>query len=360
MQTDQTPPITSQPRAATMPWKRWLGLCARPACRPGEVTRAVADSRKRNGGANGHSPSKPDAPAPVALSENARVILEQRYLRKDDDGKPTETPEGLFRRVAQAIAEGEDEPDRQQWEERFYHLLASLRFLPNSPTLVNAGTGRGCLSACFVVSPEDNMRSIMQVATDAAMIEKWGGGIGFGLSKLRPKSDKISTTHGESCGPIAVMKLYSAVGATLTQGAFRLGAHMGQLRDSHPDIREFIHCKDGDDTLQNFNISVQITDEFMRAVEEDREWGARQSPRRGRRPYQRSGRHGPRPGAVGGDRRVGLEDGRSGRRLHGQGVGDRAKSPAWPDRDVKPLWRGVPGGPRQLLSGLDKPRQARG
>ena len=150
--------------------------------------------------------------------------------------------------------------------------MASLRFLPNSPTLVNAGTGRGCLSACFVVSPEDTMESIMEVAHDAAMIEKWGGGIGFGFSRLRPKSDRISTTHGEACGPIAVMKLYSSVGATLTQGAFRLGAHMGQLRDSHPDVREFIHCKDGDDTLQNFNISVQVTDAFMQAVAADAEW----------------------------------------------------------------------------------------
>ena len=156
---------------------------------------------------------------------------------------------------------------------RFYDLMTSLKFLPNSPTLVNAGTGgRGCLSACFVVSPEDNMTSIMQVATDAAMIEKWGGGIGFGFSRLRPKSDRIATTHGEACGPIAVMKLYSSVGATLTQGAFRLGAHMGQLNISHPDIQEFIHCKDNDDTLANFNISVQITDDFMRAVDNDEDW----------------------------------------------------------------------------------------
>ncbi|MCH9038772.1 MAG: adenosylcobalamin-dependent ribonucleoside-diphosphate reductase, partial [Chloroflexi bacterium] len=108
--------------------------------------------------------------------------------------------------------------------------------------------------------------------SDAAMIEKWGGGIGFGFSKLRPKSDRIATTHGQACGPIAVMKLYSAVGATLTQGAFRLGAHMGQLIISHPDIQEFIHCKDNDDALQNFNISVQITDAFMRAVDNDEEW----------------------------------------------------------------------------------------
>ena len=219
--------------------------------------------------ANGHAP----------LSENARVIMEKRYLRTDSEGKQ-EAPEDLFLRVAHAVAEGEAEDARPVWEKRYYDLLTSLKFLPNSPTLVNAGTGRGCLSACFVVSPQDTMESIMDVARDAAMIEKWGGGIGFGFSKLRPRNDRISTTHGEACGPIAVMKLYSSVGATLTQGSFRLGAHMGQLRDSHPDVREFIHCKDGDDTLQNFNISVQITDEFMRAVDDDAEW-ALVNPRNG-------------------------------------------------------------------------------
>ena len=210
--------------------------------------------------------------AELNLSENAAHILEQRYQRKDADGNVIETPEELFRRVARAIAQGEKSSDRTKWENRFYDLLTSLKFLPNSPTIVNAGTGRGCLSACFVVSPDDNMESIMDVAHDAAMIEKWGGGIGFGFSKLRPRNDMIKTTHGHACGPIAVMKLYSSVGATLTQGAFRLGAHMGQLRDSHPDIREFITCKDGDDTLQNFNISVQITDAFMQAVKDDAEW----------------------------------------------------------------------------------------
>ena len=222
-------------------------------------------------------PSNSDTPATaaqdgLALSENARVILEQRYLRKDEDGNPTESAAELFRRVASAVAQGENEPVQTIWENRFFDLLASLKFLPNSPTLVNAGTGRGCLSACFVVTPDDNMESIMDVAHDAAMIEKWGGGIGFGFSKLRPRNDMIKTTHGHACGPIAVMKLYSSVGATLTQGAFRLGAHMGQLRDSHPDIREFITCKDDDDTLQNFNISVQITDAFMQAVRDDADW----------------------------------------------------------------------------------------
>ena len=221
-----------------------------------------------NGSASGRASS-----VGATLSENARIILEKRYLMKGDDGNPVEEPDGLFRRVSNAVAQGEKLEVRQMWAGRFYELMTSLKFLPNSPTLVNAGTGgRGCLSACFVVSPEDNMTSIMQVASDAAMIEKWGGGIGFGFSKLRPKRDRIATTHGEACGPIAVMKLYSSVGATLTQGAFRLGAHMGQLNISHPDVQEFIHCKDNDDTLQNFNISVQITDEFMRAVDNDEDW----------------------------------------------------------------------------------------
>ncbi len=228
---------------------------------------APEEMSKRSG--SGHR----SASASAELSDNARVILEKRYLQKDEQGRPVEEPEELFHRVARSIAGGEfTEESREQWEGRFYNLTSSLDFLPNSPTLVNAGTGRGCLSACFVVSPEDTMDSIMKVAYDAAMIEKWGGGIGFGLSNLRPKRDKISTTHGEACGPIAVMKLYSSVGATLTQGSFRLGAHMGQLRITHPDVREFIHCKDNDDTLQNFNISLQITDDFMKAVEADEEW----------------------------------------------------------------------------------------
>ena len=235
----------------------------------GEVRTRIVQSLMELSDSNAHAPSTEDG---LALSENARVILEQRYLRKDEDGNATETAVELFRRVARAVSQGESDPVQTIWENKFYELLASLKFLPNSPTLVNAGTGRGCLSACFVVTPDDNMESIMEVAHDAAMNEKWGGGIGFGFSKLRPRNDMIKTTHGHACGPIAVMKLYSAVGATLTQGAFRLGAHMGQLRDSHPDIREFIACKDGDDTLQNFNVSVQITDAFMEAVRDDADW----------------------------------------------------------------------------------------
>ena len=232
-----------------------------------------ATAEVTNNGLGDNSDSDSDIhPDGLGLSENARFIIDKRYLLRDDEGNPVEDVRGLFQRVAGAVSLGSPEKDRLDYELRYFNVMSSLKFLPNSPTIVNAGTGRGCLSACFVVSPDDNIQSIMEVANDAAMIEKWGGGIGFGLSGLRPKQDQISTTHGQACGPIAVMKLYSSVGATLTQGAFRLGAHMGQLSISHPDIREFIHCKDGDDTLQNFNISVQLTDDFMKAVDADADW----------------------------------------------------------------------------------------
>ena len=204
--------------------------------------------------------------AELRMTENALKVLTARYLHAG------ETPEDLFRRIAGSVASPEQEDVRAHWEKKYYDALTSLRFLPNSPAIRNAGTDKGCLSACFCVSPDDSMDSIMNVAYDAAMIEKWGGGIGFGFTALRPKNDKISTTHGVACGPVAVMKLYSKVGETLTQGAFRLGAHMGQLGVWHADIKDFIHCKDGDDTLSNFNISVQITDAFMEAVRQNVDW----------------------------------------------------------------------------------------
>jgi len=158
----------------------------------GDVLSQVTQSLKGNGNGNGRA-------TPIAtigeliISDNARTILEERYLRKDADGNAIEAPEDLFHRVSNAIAQGEAPAHQAVWENKFYDMMTSLKFLPNSPTLVNAGTGRGCLSACFVVSPEDDMESIMEVAHDAAMIEKWGGGIGFGFSNLRPKYDAIRT-----------------------------------------------------------------------------------------------------------------------------------------------------------------------
>ena len=209
-------------------------------------------------------------------SENSLTVLDARYRTENPHAGRKESVSEMYGRIAWTVSDGAHAPDmerRLNMALRFWMLMVSQKFLPNSPTQVNAGVeGKGGLSACFVVSPEDNLPSIMEVATEAAMIEKSGGGIGFNFSKLRPRKDRIATTHGEACGPIAVMKLYSQVGATLTQGAFRLGAHMATLDINHPDVREFIHCKDNDDTLQNFNVSVGVSGKFMKAAEDADDW----------------------------------------------------------------------------------------
>ena len=200
------------------------------------------------------------------LTENAITILETRYLVGD------ETPEDMLRRVARAVAQAEASEGRAQWEETFYQVMATTRFLPNSPTLFNAGTGQGTLSACFVLPIEDTMESIMAAATASAMIQKYGGGLGYAFSKLRPQGSKIATTQGKACGPVAVLKMLSSLSDMITQGGKRHGANMGILHVSHPEIMDFIHMKDGNQTAQNFNISVAVTDDFMKAVESDEQW----------------------------------------------------------------------------------------
>jgi ribonucleoside-diphosphate reductase alpha chain len=203
---------------------------------------------------------------PVAIADNSRVVLERRYLQKGDDGKIIETPEELFWRVAYAIAE--PEADREAWAHRFYDVMADLDFLPNSPTLMNAGTGRGTFSACFVLPVGDSMESIMDSARATAMVQKYGGGTGFSFSKLRPKGAPIATTHGKACGPVSVLQHYDDVSRMVTQGGKRDGANMGILSVHHPDIREFIHCKDDGVSITRFNISVAVSDEFMKAYEQ--------------------------------------------------------------------------------------------
>lgn len=202
----------------------------------------------------------------LKLSNNSIQVLEKRYVK---DG---ETAEDMFRRVAHTVASAEPIGSRDYWEDKFYELISSTKFLPNSPTLANAGTDSGNLSACFCISPSDNMESITQTIKDWALTEKWGGGVGIGLGDIRPKGSKISTTHGIAFGPVAIMEILSLQADKITQGSFRLGAHMAQLPISHPDIREFIHCKDKDGVLANFNISVQIPDKFMDAVENGESW----------------------------------------------------------------------------------------
>jgi ribonucleoside-diphosphate reductase alpha chain len=208
---------------------------------------------------------------PVALSENARTVLERRYLLRDATGALAETPEQLFSRVAEAIASVEpDEATRGVWAQRYYDAMASLRFLPNSPTLMNAGTGQGTLAACFVLPVEDTLESIMATAQASAVVQKYGGGTGFSFSRLRGVGEPIATTHGSACGPISVLRHYDDVSRLVTQGGKRDGANMGVLRVDHPDVRAFIHAKDDGVSAQRFNISIAVTDEFMAAAAEGR------------------------------------------------------------------------------------------
>ena len=214
---------------------------------------------------------------PAEITENAKVVLEHRYLLKNDKGDVTEDPDGLFRRVASALAKpdkayGASTEEIKETTEEFYQMLSSLEFLANSPTLMNAGTKAGTLSACFVLPLEDSMEGIMKTAHDAAMVQKYGGGTGFALSELRPKGATIKTTHGKACGPIAALKLLSSVSTLVTQGGKRDGANMAVMNVHHPDIEEFIDCKTQEGEIHNFNISVGATDEFMKAVKEKKDY----------------------------------------------------------------------------------------
>tara|TARA_R110000822_G_scaffold136220_3_gene273733 strand:- start:2384 stop:4333 length:1950 start_codon:yes stop_codon:yes gene_type:complete len=204
------------------------------------------------------------------LSPQAEVVAKKRYYLKNDRGEIIEDAEKMFRRVAKGVASIEtlydSQADTSYSEKEFYRIMAENKFIPNSPTLMNAGTQQGTLSACFVLPVEDSMEGIMKAATDAAMVQKFGGGTGFSLSKLRPRGDTISTTHGRACGPIEVLKTLSRVSSMITQGGKRDGANMAVMDIHHPDILEFITCKTVEGEIHNFNISVGVTNDFMEAV----------------------------------------------------------------------------------------------
>jgi ribonucleoside-diphosphate reductase alpha chain len=218
--------------------------------------------------------------AKVQLSDNARVVLERRYLARDAAGKLIETPEQLVRRVAHNIALAEAKyvaPSQADavvadYEARFYDLIASLRFLPNSPTLGNAGRPLQQLSACFVLPVEDSMAGIFDTLKNTALIHQSGGGTGFAFSRLRPAGDIVASTGGIASGPVSFMRAYDAATESIKQGGTRRGANMAILNVEHPDIEAFINVKANMAALQNFNISVAVTERFMRAVERDREY----------------------------------------------------------------------------------------
>ena len=213
----------------------------------------------------------------LKLPINSLIILSARYLLKNENGKIIETPKQLFERVATSIANvekkyGKNDKQILEISKEFYNAMTSFKFMPNSPTLMNAGTKLGQLSACFVIPIADSINDIFDAVKYAAIVHKSGGGTGFSFSRLRPSNDAVNTTGGVASGPISFMKIFDSATEQIKQGGKRRGANMGILRIDHPDILNFIMAKENENTLRNFNLSIAITKDFMNALSANRQY----------------------------------------------------------------------------------------
>ncbi len=222
----------------------------------------------------------------LSFSYDALKILERRYLLKDEFGNTIETPKGMLMRVAKNVASadlryGSSDEEVAETAKDFYEIMAKLYFLPNSPTLINAGVKVQQLSACYVLPVEDKMEGIFQTLHDSAVIHQRGAGTGFSFSRLRPRNDPVNNNMGVAAGPVAFMNVFDKALEVVKQGGVRPGANMAVLRVDHPDVIRFVECKRNKETMNNFNISVAVTDRFMKAVEEDREYFVK-NPRTGK------------------------------------------------------------------------------
>jgi len=217
-----------------------------------------------------------DLPNPE-LNPNAEIVLKKRYSRKGEDGQSIEEPKNLFWRIAASIADEENKYKdssctSEELARQFYHLMTEYKFLPNSPTIMNAGTDLGQLAACFVLPVGDSMEEIFEAIKNAALIHKSGGGTGFSFSRLRPKDSQVGSTGGIASGPLSFLRIFNTATEQVKQGGTRRGANMGILKVDHPDILEFIKAKEKDRDLNNFNLSIALTEKFMQAVEHNQDY----------------------------------------------------------------------------------------